>query len=135
MSKHGIQQIATVPDPYAPYRISQAIEAGGFVFVSGQAAMDLDGNLVGVGDFAAQADHAFKMLGRVLEVAGSSLNRVVKVTIYLTDMANFPAIVELRQKYFSPPYPADTIVEVQSLALPELEIEVDAVALAGNTLS
>ncbi|HNR21412.1 MAG TPA: RidA family protein [Steroidobacteraceae bacterium] len=132
MLQQAIRQIATTPDPYAPFRISQAIEAGGFVFVSGQAAMDLQGNLVGGNDFGAQAEQAFKMLGTVLEAAGSSLARVVKVTIYLTDMANFPAIVQLREKYFTRPYPADTIVQVQRLALPELQIEIDAVALAGS---
>ena len=72
------------------------------------------------------------MLGTVLEAGGSSLARVVKVTIYLTDMANFPAIVQLREKYFTRPYPADTIVQIERLALPELQIEIDAVALAGS---
>ena len=67
----------------------------------------------------------------MLEAGGSSLERVVKVTIFLTDMANFPKIVELRGKWFTPPYPADTIVEVTSLALPELEIEIEAIAVAG----
>ena len=67
----------------------------------------------------------------MLEAGGSSLDRVVKVTIFLTDMANFPKIVELRGKWFTPPYPADTIVEVIALALPELEIEIEAIAVAG----
>jgi enamine deaminase RidA (YjgF/YER057c/UK114 family) len=67
----------------------------------------------------------------VLEAGGSSLDRVVKVTIFLTDMANFPKIVELRGKWFTPPYPADSIVQVVSLALPELEIEIEAIAVAG----
>ncbi len=66
----------------------------------------------------------------MLKAGGSSLENVVKVTIFLTDMANFGKIVELRGKYFTPPYPADTIVEVTSLALPELMIEIEAVAVA-----
>ena len=73
----------------------------------------------------------FRNLQRVLEAGGSGLDRVVKVTIFLTDMGNFPKIVELRGKWFTPPYPADTIVEVTSLALPELEIEIEAIAVAG----
>jgi len=132
MSEHVPRQVATTPDPYAPFNISQAIEAGGFVFVSGQAAMDLDGNLVGGDDFEAQAEQAFRMLATVLEAAGSSLARVVKVTIYVTDMTQFPTVVRLREKYFSRPWPADTIVQVQSLALPELKIEIDAIALSGR---
>ena len=73
-------------------------------------------------------------LEAVLQVAGSGLDRIVKVTIYLTDMGNFPKIVELRARYFSPPYPADTIVEVNALALPELEIEIEAIALVGGEM-
>lgn len=124
-----LERVQTNPDPFEPFRLSQAIRVGDFVFVSGQAAMDLHGNLVGVGDFDAQADQTFRMLQTVLEAAGSGLDRIAKVTIYLTDMSHFPKIVELRGKWFSKPYPADTIVEVKSLALPELMIEIDAVAV------
>jgi len=127
-------QVRTHPDPYEPYLISQAIRAGNLVFVSGQAAINLQGELVGVGDFDAQAAQAFDNLRRVLEAGGSGLDRVVKVTIFLTDMANFPKVVELRRRYFGKPYPADTIVEVRSLALPELMIEIEAVGLAGGRI-
>lgn len=127
-------QVATQPDPYAPFLISQAIRAGNLVFVSGQAALTMEGGLVGVGDFDAQADQAFDNLRRVLEAGGSSLGQVLKVTIFLTDMANFPKVVGLREKYFLKPYPADTIVEVRSLALPELMIEIEAVGLVGGTI-
>ena len=101
------------------------------VIVSGQAAIDEHGEIVGLGDFDAQAEQVFRNLTRVLEAGGSSLDRIVKVTIYLTDMANFPKIVELRGRWFTAPYPADTIVEVSALALPGLEIEIEAIAVAG----
>jgi reactive intermediate/imine deaminase len=127
-------QVRTDPDPYEPYLISQAIRAGDLVFVSGQAAVNLRGELVGVGDFDSQAAQAFDNLRQVLEAGGSGLGRVVKVTIFLTDMANFPKVVELRRRYFSKPYPADTSVEVSSLALPELMIEIEAVGLAGGRI-
>jgi reactive intermediate/imine deaminase len=123
-----LEQVATDPDPYAPFKISQAIRLGDLVFVSGQAAIGENGELVGVGDFDAQAEQAFRNLEHVLEAAGSGLDRIVKVTIFLTDMSNFPKIVDLRGRWFSRPYPADTIVEVTSLALPELEIEIEAIA-------
>lgn len=126
-----VQQIKLDPDPYEPFRLSQGFRVGDLVIVSGQAAIDEHGQLVGVGDFDAQAEQTFHNLKRVLEAGGSSLDRIVKVTIFLTDMANFPKIVELRGKWFTPPYPADTIVEVASLALPELEIEIEAIAVAG----
>jgi reactive intermediate/imine deaminase len=125
------QQIRLDPDPLEPYHLSQGFRVGDLVIVSGQAALDEHGSIVGVGDFDAQAEQTFQNLARVLEAGGSSLDRVVKVTIFLTDMANFPRIVELRKRWFTPPYPADTIVEVSSLALPELEIEIEAIATAG----
>ncbi|MEC9454177.1 MAG: Rid family hydrolase, partial [Pseudomonadota bacterium] len=64
----------------------------------------------------------------VLRAGGSDLSKVIKVTIFLKDMGNFSKIVALREKYFTPPYPADTIVEITGLALPELEIEIEAMA-------
>ena len=123
-----VQQIRLDPDPFEAYALSQGFRVGDLVFVSGQAALDEQGRIVGPGDFDAQAEQTFRNLARVLEAGGSSLERIVKVTIFLTDMANFPKIVELRRRWFVPPYPADTIVEVASLALPELEIEIEAIA-------
>lgn len=125
-----IQQIATDPDPYAPYLLSQAIRVGDLILVSGQVGIDGNGELVSVDDFEAQADQAFRNLGQVLEAAGTGLDRVAKVTIFLTDMAaNFPKVVELRRKWFTPPYPADTIVQVQSLYRPEVMLEIEAIAV------
>jgi 2-iminobutanoate/2-iminopropanoate deaminase len=125
-------QIKTSPDPMEPFHIAQGYRIGDLVFTSGQAAIDQAGNLVGIGDFDAQAQQVFSNLDEILRQAGSSLAQVIKVTIYLTDMANFPKIVALRQRHFTAPYPADTIVEVTSLALPELEIEIEAIALANG---
>ncbi len=66
-----MERVRTEPDPYEPYRISQAIRAGGLLYVSGQAAIGEDGGLVGVGDFDAQAEQVFRNLQRVLEAGGS----------------------------------------------------------------
>jgi reactive intermediate/imine deaminase len=126
----NVEQIRLDPDPYEPYRLSQGFRVGELLLISGQAAIDEQGEIVGAGDFDAQAEQTFRNLARVLEAGGSGLEHVVKVTIFLTDMANFPKIVELRGKWFKPPYPADTIVEVRSLALPELELEIEAIAVA-----
>ncbi|MGB8351356.1 MAG: RidA family protein [Gaiella sp.] len=126
-----VQQIRLDPDPLEPYALSQGFRVGDLVIVSGQAAIDEQGHIVGAGDFDAQAEQTFRNLTRVLDAGGSSLERIVKVTIFLTDMANFEKIVELRRRWFTPPYPADTIVEVSSLALPELEIEIEALATVG----
>jgi reactive intermediate/imine deaminase len=128
-----VEQIRLDPDPYEPFRLSQGFRVGDLVLVPGQAALDEQGQVVGAGDFDAQAEQTFQNLARVLEAGGSSLDRVVKVTIFLTDMANFPKIVELRKRWFTAPYPADTIVEVGSLALPELVIEIEAIAVAADS--
>ncbi|EJE52394.1 putative translation initiation inhibitor, yjgF family [Acidovorax sp. CF316] len=123
-----LTQVHTQPDPYAPFLLSQAIALGNLVFVSGQAAIGDDGAIVGKGDFDAQAEQAFKNLDRVLRAAGSDLRHVAKVTIFLTSMAHFPKIVELRHQWFSAPYPADTIVEVSGLYSPDAMIEIEAIA-------
>ena len=119
------------PDPLGAYAIAPGWQVGNLLFLSGQAAISLEGELVGVGDFAAQLVQTMANIDRVLAAGGSDRSRIVKVTIYLTDMANFPAIVEARRQYFTPPYPADTILEVKSLALPELMLEIDVIAHTG----
>lgn len=129
MSAPNAKLIKTNPDPLEPFRLAQGYRVGDTIYLSGQAAIDLEGNLVGVGDFDAQAAQVFENIALLLETAGSSMEQIVKVTIYLTDMANFPKIIELRGQHFTPPYPADTIVQVASLALPELMIEIDVTAL------
>jgi reactive intermediate/imine deaminase len=127
-------RIKTDPDPYDQFNIALGYRVGDVVTISGQAAIDENGEIVGAGDFDAQAEQVFANLKRVLEAAGSGLDKIIKVNIYLTDMANFPKIVDLRARYFSPPWPADTIVGVTGLALPELEIEIEATALVNGEL-
>lgn len=123
-----VEPIRLDPDPLKPFRISPGFVVNGMAYLSGHAAISETGDLVGVGDFDAQAEATFQSLQRTLKAAGSDLTRVIKVTIYLTDMSHFNKIVELRGKWFREPYPADTIVEVKSLALPELMIEIEAIA-------
>ncbi|QLC25514.1 RidA family protein [Parasphingopyxis algicola] len=118
------------PDPLAPYAIAPGWRVGDLLFLSGQAAIDEQGRIVGAGDFETQLARTFANIDRVLEAGGSRRERIVKVTIYLTDMGHFPAMVEARKRYFTPPWPADTIVEVSALALPELMVEIDVIAAA-----
>lgn len=127
-------QIKTDPDPYEAFNIAQAYKAGDFIFISGQAALDLQGNIIGEGDFEAQAVQAFENLKAVLAAAGSGMDKLIKVTIYVTDMAHFGTVVAMRERYFSPPWPADTLVEVAALALPELMIEIEGIALADGEM-
>ena len=123
-------RVATEPDPYEQFFISQAMRVGDVIYVSGQASIDEQGNVVD-GDFETQARQSFENLSRVLAAGGSSLDNLVKVTIFVTDISKFEVVMKLRQEYFSAPYPADTICEVKSLALPELQFEIEAIALVG----
>lgn len=85
--------------------------------------------MVGVGDFAAQAEKVFQNLGEALASAGASFDDVVKVTIYLTDMKNRPELLRIRTKYFKRDPPASTLVQVASLVRPEFMLEIEAVAV------
>ncbi|WP_234418148.1 RidA family protein [Aquimarina aquimarini] len=124
-----MKNIEITPDPYKPYNLAQGYVVGEVLYISGQAAYGETGELVGINDFDVQAEQTFKNLKKVLEAGGSSLKNVVKVTIFLRDMANFNKIVALRKKYFTAPYPADTIVEVSALYSPEALIEIEAIAV------
>jgi reactive intermediate/imine deaminase len=129
-----LERVITNPDIYEPFLLSQGIKFGNLLFVSGQAGAREDGKIVD-GGFRAQGEQAFTNLKRALEAGGSSLDDVVKVTIFVTDMGNFKEVVELRRKFFSEPYPADTIAEVKALYDPKVMIEIEAIAAirpAGN---
>ena len=121
------ERVVTTPDNYAPFLLSQGIRFGNLLFISGQAGAGNDGKIV-AGGFRAQGVQAFANLRRALEAGGSSLNDVLKVTIFVTDMGDFNEVVELRREFFSEPYPADTIAQVKALYDPEVMIEIEAIA-------
>jgi reactive intermediate/imine deaminase len=122
-----LERVITRPDNYEPFLLSQGIKFDNLLFVSGQAGAGDDGKIVD-GGFRAQGEQAFTNLRRALEAGGSSLDDVIKVTIFVTDMGNFKEVVELRRKFFSEPYPADTIAEVKALYDPKVLIEIEAIA-------
>ena len=99
------------------------------LFVSGQVSVDDDGNLLGAGDFGAQARRTFDNLGRVLDEAGGTFADVVKLNVYLTDMSWLPEYARIKSDYIAGPPPASTAVGVAALALPGLMIEVEATAV------
>lgn len=122
-----LERVVTEPDNYAPFLLSQGIRFGNLLFISGQAGAGDDGRIV-PGGFRAQGEQAFANLRRALEAGGSSLKDVVKVTIFVTDMGHFADVVELRRRFFTAPYPADTIAEVRALYDPVAMIEIEAIA-------
>jgi reactive intermediate/imine deaminase len=127
-------RVGAEPDWYEPYAISLGIRVGNLVYVSGQAAVDERGETVGGDDFDAQARQVFANLATVLGNAGSGLQHVVKVTIFVTDMAVIDQVVALRREFFTQPYPADTIAQVAALASPEWQIEIEAVAVVPDSM-
>ncbi|VFR46700.1 Endoribonuclease L-PSP [plant metagenome] len=126
-----LERVITHPDPYEPYLLSQGIKFGNLLFISGQAGAGEDGRIV-AGGFRAQGEQAFANLRRALEAGGSSLDKVIKVTIFVTDMNHFQEVVALRRQFFSPPYPADTIAEIKALYDPAAQIEIEAIAALGD---
>ncbi|MBZ0333015.1 RidA family protein [Marinobacter sp. AL4B] len=124
----GTEPIRVEPDVFSSFAIGQGHCVGDLVFLSGQASLDDAGEIVGAGDINAQIEQAMSNIRRTLESAGSGIERIFKITVYLTDMADFEHIITMRHRYFSEPWPADTTVGVQSLALPELMVELDVIA-------
>lgn len=122
------------PDPFAGEPVAAGYRAGDLVFLSSLAATGPDGRLVGAGDFDAQAEQVMRNLAAALAAAGSGLDRVLRIAIFLTDATHFPKLVALRRHWFAAPYPADTVVEVNGLRLPGALIEIEATALAGGRI-
>lgn len=105
--------------------------AGRTVYVSGQVSMDAEGNVVGEGDVEAQTEKVLENVSIVLEEAGGTLEDIMKVTVFITDMGNYDRIHEVRRRFFAEPYPASSMVEVSALIDPRLLVEVEAVAVIG----
>ena len=121
------------PEMAPPTGYSYAIKkTGSPVFISGQVALDGAGKLVGENDVAAQVEQVFQNLRTVVQAAGGSLDDVVRITIYVTDASYRPAVAAARQRHFKEgQYPASTYLVVSALAVPQLLVEVDAVAIIG----
>jgi enamine deaminase RidA (YjgF/YER057c/UK114 family) len=115
----------------APSGYSYAVKKSGTpVFISGQVALDGQGKLVGENDAAAQTEQVFRNLRTVVEACGGTLDDVVKITIFVTDASYRPAVAAARVKYFKEgQYPASTYLVVSALAVPQLLVEVEAVAI------
>jgi 2-iminobutanoate/2-iminopropanoate deaminase len=119
-------QTDQAPAAIGPY--SQAIRAGGFVFVSGQIAIDPATGQFVSGSVAEQTQQVFKNLAAVLEAAGSSLDRIVKTTVFLQDMKDFAEMNEVYATFFSDAPPARATVAAAGLPR-DARVEIEAVAL------
>lgn len=125
------QPITTNKAPAAIGPYSQGVKANGFLFLSGQVALDpASGQLVG-GDIRGQTERVLKNLEAILEAAGSSLAAVVKTTVFLADLNDFAAMNEVYARFFPQPPPARATVQVARLPK-EAKVEIDLIAVAGG---
>lgn len=111
------------PGAIGPY--SQAIEANGLVYTSGQLPIDPSTGAFAPGGIQEQTHQSLKNIKAILEAAGTGMNKIIKTTVYLSDMSNFAAMNEVYAQYFQAPYPARSAVAVKDLpkaALVEIEV-------------
>ena len=109
------RSISTKAAPAAIGPYSQAVQAGQVVYLSGQIALDPASGQLVTGGFETQVHQAIRNMKAVVEASGGTLSQCVRLTLYLTDLANFPAANQIMQEYFQPPYPARSTVGVASL--------------------
>jgi enamine deaminase RidA (YjgF/YER057c/UK114 family) len=128
-ARYKIFNPETMPKPTG-YSHVATVEGGKIVYVAGQVALDKSGNLVGKGDFRAQAQQVFTNLKAAVEAAGGDFNDVVKLNYYCVDISHLPEVREVRDKFINMKNPpTSTAIEVSKLFRPEFLIEVEAVAV------
>jgi reactive intermediate/imine deaminase len=106
-----------------------SVRGGTTIYIAGQVALDAKGQLVGKGDFAAQAQQVFENLGTALKAAGATFASVVKANTYMRDASQVAVLREIRSKYFTKDLPASTLIEVPRLANPDFLIEIEVIAV------
>lgn len=111
---------------------TDAVRFGELLFVSGVAPLDAAQHLVGGDDVAAQARQVMVNLEKVLKAAGATFRDILKVTVFLTDIADRGKINPVRQEFFGEARPASTLVEVSALAIPGMKVEIEAVVGLGG---
>jgi reactive intermediate/imine deaminase len=127
MSKTRITADGVAEPPAGTF--TNAFRVDRTVYVSGQTAVVVDGVVPLAGDAYAQATQAFTAIRALVEAAGGSMDDVVKLTVFLTDMARRADFSRARRAFFSGDFPCSTLVEVAALAHPDLLVEIEAIAV------
>ncbi len=122
-------QPTSVPKPAGDYSQGLKIKGGTLLVISGQVAWDTQGNLVGKGDFAAQARQVFENLKNMLASGGGTFADVIKLMIFLKNREDFAIFKGIRAEYLKPPYPPTTLLVVKDLAREEWLLEVEVWAM------
>jgi len=119
----------TYPDQNLDNDLCQVVRAGNMVFLRGQVGSDFEGNIIGIGNPEAQTEQAMKNVRQLLEEAGSCLDHICKITVYLTDRGNREPVYRTLGKWLKGIFPVSTGVVVSGLAKPEWLMEIDVIAV------
>ena len=122
-----IRLAGQLAEPISHY--TDGVEADGFLYISGMLPVNAAGELVGSGDVIRQSEQVLDNVGAVLRSAGTTFDDVIRVGVYVRDIADRETINTVRRRYFGDARPASTLVEVSALAHPGALVEIDAVAL------
>ena len=124
------KEIINPPGVAMPTGYSHAVKKSGTpVFIAGQVALNGQGQIVGDGDIAAQAEQVYQNLRAVVEACGGTMDDIVKLTVFTTDLSYRPAIAAARERHFQNGFPASTFLVISSLAQPQFLVEIEAVAM------
>jgi len=128
--KKTIMNPVGIAPPVSNYSHAVQVETGdtAFIFVAGQIALDVNGNLVGENDIGMQTEFVFEQIATILKAVDGSLRDVVKANIYVRDMSDYAKVAEVRNRYFAEAPPATTFVEVSRLAREGWLVEIEVVA-------
>ncbi len=118
-----------------PFGYTHIAKLGDTVHISGQLPLDQEGKIVGEGDITLQTDKTYENLQKCLESVGATINDIVMLRIFVTDLEEFQKTAEVRTKYFGKYRPATTGLEISRLYFPEAMIEVEATAVIGSGAS
>ena len=122
-------EILTLKRVHPTVGYSHASKAGNTLYIAGQIAQDVDGNQVGQADIEAQVRQVYENLKNIVQEAGGTLQNIVKMTTFLTRYSYIETYRSVRNQYFPEPCPPNTLLIIESLALPDYMIEVEAIAV------
>lgn len=126
------KQVLNPPTLSKPTGYSHIARKGNTVYIAGQVAVNAQGQLVGPGNISVQVEQVFSNIKAALEAVGGTMDDILKITMFTTNIAYLPAIREVRNRYFSADsLPASTLVMISSLANPDFMIEIEAIAEVG----
>lgn len=123
------KQIIAPAAMYKAERYAHAVKVGNMLFIAGQPARDKNFNIVGKGDIAVQTAQVFENIKSIVEEAGGTMENIVALTTYFTNIKDFPKYREVREKYIKPESVAATTMAVTALVHPDMIVEVEGIAI------